>query len=492
MMNNDSNQTKKVVSEVLGCCRYVFLLAAVPFALKMYFQHTQKRKFVRTLGAHLVGFAGADALSDLLKYELFSKEVGAYFGGVLMMSLIVLILVGITAVAVSKMAASCPEAQPLTAGEAEPNPEQGEGTAPAEPNPEQGEGTTPAVEGTTPAVEGTTPAVEGTTPAVEGTTPAVEGTEQMPSAESGGASLLDEIDMILVESTGFITGFLMCSFLRYAISQRSPAQPQVIDAMSEANIAELWATAFGFILLAIALVWKVRPMAMAPDASRMKKFALGIFIEFVAMTGSWLCFYGDQWEWWEVFAKGEAIRVEKLKAANAVGVSEAATVLVVFILIKFCKKSHWLLDVMLLNCAALCFGFGFESSIAATMADATSQSNWVDKAWTEILIICCFMMALLPPWWFFILPQAAIEMEDDATTEPMDGPKEEAQAEPTADAADAKPKDDAKAEPTAEEPKADAAEEPKADAPAEPAADAPADAEAAPAPDAKEEAAAES
>jgi len=341
---------------------------------------------------------------------------------------------------------------------------------------------------------------------------------------SGGAVLprFHGRGAVLVEASGFTLGFLMCSFLRYAVSNRSPARTQTVDSLTDDDIAELWGIAITFILVAVALVWKVRPMVMAPGASRMTKLFLGIVIEFMAMTGSWLCFYGDQWEWWQVFAKGDALRVEKLKAANAVGVTEAATVLVVFIIIKLCNKSHWLLDVMLLNCGALCFGFGFESSIAATMADATSQSQWADKAWLDILIIVCLLIALLPPWWFYILPQAAIE--DDGTMEPMDGskgeekapPNADAQAEPNADA-QAKPKDDAKEEPKAEEakaeeakaeepkaeeakaeePKAEEAEEPKAeepkaeepnaDAPAEEKADEPAEGEAAPAPDEKKE-----
>mmetsp|Transcript_103 Transcript_103/g.198 ORF Transcript_103/g.198 Transcript_103/m.198 type:complete len:598 (-) Transcript_103:112-1905(-) len=445
LMVGDVSQTDKIVGEVLACVRFVFLMFSVPFALKMSFADPVKRKFVRTLGAHMIGFSGADCLSDLLKYELFSSRIAAYFGGVCMMGGVLLVL-NIGVAMLNSM---------LAGGGKKPSDE------------EQAEA----------AGE---PAAEESTPA--------EPTPAEPTPVSSKTTLLEELDAILVESTGFIMGFLFSIWFRFIIYGNLPGLHTGGRKLSESDVGELWGISVGFIVPGILLAMYLRPMASGK--SRLMSILIGCTVEFCAMLASWLFLYADQWEWWLAIAEGGVLsnRLEKLKAANCLAISATSAVLVAFIIARLAKKSKVLLDLLLLNCIGLYVGFGWEIAIVTAIADATSLSNRTAQYWEDITIILCFMLVMLPGWWWYILPEAAKDGaeliavsggpgKDEEITEKGEAPAqgkvevpegkdkvETPAAEKKAEKPDAKPaaKAEAEAAPAAAEPPAEAKKEEEA------------------------------
>jgi len=82
-----ATQESKLYADLFSLVRFVVLLFGLPFLLRW-----RENAAWRILSTHLTGFAGADALADLLRREPFSLHASYYLLGVLSMILLLLCL----------------------------------------------------------------------------------------------------------------------------------------------------------------------------------------------------------------------------------------------------------------------------------------------------------------------------------------------------------------------------------------------------------------
>eukprot|EP00434_Breviolum_minutum_P028240 symbB.v1.2.024982.t1/scaffold2400.1/size80086/7 len=83
MMGSSESDEAKLISDVLSVLRFLFLLILVPFLLKKTAEKESLNQAIRIAGVHLVGFAGADAFTDILKQQVFISSPYYYFFGVI-------------------------------------------------------------------------------------------------------------------------------------------------------------------------------------------------------------------------------------------------------------------------------------------------------------------------------------------------------------------------------------------------------------------------
>ncbi|CAK9021377.1 unnamed protein product [Durusdinium trenchii] len=88
MMGTSESDEAKLISDVISAIRFLLLWFLVPFLLKRKMENETLKESIRLIGVPLLGFAGADAFTDILKQDAFASSQYIYLVGVLCVSVL--------------------------------------------------------------------------------------------------------------------------------------------------------------------------------------------------------------------------------------------------------------------------------------------------------------------------------------------------------------------------------------------------------------------
>lgn len=366
MMGSSESSEAKVISDVLSFLRYLILLFLTPFLLKKKMETESLKQCIRIVGVHLVGFAGADAFTDILKQDVFNSSPYMYFLGVLCICL----LLGVIQWGMRKWRArsegsttSAPEASGEAAGGSEAPPPD-----------------------------------------------AAAATDATPSS-SGFAALVEEMEMEIV---AFTVGFLFSMWLRFCITGAVPGARYGRKTTGE-DVNWLFCFALLTFLIAAAFAKFVLPNAenLSPTLGRLVKTVSAV----LWMTFGWLVFYLCQWFLWNFTADDAngAHHTAKLIAANGLALMGSVLVFFPMVVGHLLKRSSWMTSPTFVNIASLILAFSWETAVytAVQGASETVEGETMQKvlAMIDLVII---LVVILPGWYIYMLPAARAEAKEEA------------------------------------------------------------------------------
>lgn len=382
MMGSSESSEAKVISDVLSFLRYLILLFLTPFLLKKKMETESLKQCIRIVGVHLVGFAGADAFTDILKQDVFNSGPYMYFFGVLCVCL----LLGAIQWGMRKWRArsegsttSAPEASGEAAGGSE--------APPAD---------------------------------------AAAATDSAAPSSSGFAAMVEEMQMEIV---AFTVGFLFSMWLRFCITGAVPGARYGRKTTGD-DVNWLFCFALLTFLFAAAFAKFVLSNAenLSPTLGRLVKTLSAV----LWMTFGWLVFYlcqpgilrvfrrlRDDFRWflWNFTADDAngAHHTAKLIAANGLALMGSVLVFFPMVVGHLLKRSSWMTSPTFVNIASLILAFSWETAVytAVQGASETVEGETMQKvlAMIDLVII---LVVILPGWYIYMLPSARAEAKEEA------------------------------------------------------------------------------
>lgn len=364
MMGSSESDEAKLISDVLSVLRFLFLLILVPFLLKKTAEKESLNQAIRIAGVHLVGFAGADAFTDILKQQVFISSPYYYFFGVIGICL----LLGLIQWASVKWRSRST-------------------TASAAPETSEGE---PA------------PAAEA---------PATDAAATGASSSPGWTTLAEAMEL---ETNAFVVGFLLSMWIRFCITGAVPGARYGRKVTGD-DVNWL----FCFVLLtffsAAAVAKFLLPTAenLQPTLQRLLRTLSAV----LWMTFGWLVFYLSQWLLWNFTADDAngAHHTAKLIAANGLAVMGSVLVFFPMIMGHLLKRSSWMTSPTFVNFASLVLAFSWETAVytAVQGASETVAGDTTQKA-VALIHLIIILAVILPGWYFYMLPFARAEAKEEA------------------------------------------------------------------------------
>lgn len=246
------------------------------------------------------------------------------------------------------------------------------------------------------------------------------------------------------EAAGFIIGFLISVFVRFAITGSLPGSKKAggIRLTHLIWMMAVTGTSMKLYVMTSFLSAKVN----AAERSVWFQRSLKIGKESCAMTMAWMIFYFVQWFFWHIYAVDLTVEAGKYSTALSVAVTLSGLVMLTLLVATFVAQKlgrNTLSLTELDNVFSLQTGFAWEmafyavsvSGITSGIEDATA------KALSGVMWIVFLLFLVVPPWYLHMVPKVAEEnkspQDEKADAEAKASPESKSEAEAKAPAAGA-------------------------------------------------------
>lgn len=248
------------------------------------------------------------------------------------------------------------------------------------------------------------------------------------------------------EATGFIIGFLISMFVRFAITGSLPGSKKA-GGITLTHLIWMMAVT-GASMKLYVLTSFLSAKVNAAERSVWFQRSLRIGKESCAMTMAWMIFYFLQWFFWHVYAVDLTVEAGKYSTALSVAVTLSGLVMLTLLVVTFVaqKLGRSTLSLTELdNVFSLQTGFAWEMAFyAVSVAGVTSGiEDATAKAVSGVMWIMFLLFLVAPPWYFHMVPKAAEEkkspQDEKAEAVAKTSPESKSEAEAKAPAAAAVP-----------------------------------------------------
>eukprot|EP00437_Effrenium_voratum_P030390 CAMPEP_0181413254 /NCGR_PEP_ID=MMETSP1110-20121109/8875_1 /TAXON_ID=174948 /ORGANISM="Symbiodinium sp., Strain CCMP421" /LENGTH=550 /DNA_ID=CAMNT_0023536057 /DNA_START=65 /DNA_END=1717 /DNA_ORIENTATION=- len=380
----------KVVSDFFSFFRFLALLFAIPQLLKSRMDNENLKHCAQIAGVHLIGFAGADAFTDVLKQDAFNSSPYYYLCGV----------VG---------TAACLGV--LTWGTTKLRRRSGESASGAE------------------AAAPAAPAAPAEAPAA-----AAEAEETPLVSDAPASPWMELVEKMEIQATGFVVGFLISMWVRFAVTGAVPGARYGRKVTGD-DVSYLYGYAMFTAACAVGMEWAVIPHVNGREGQAVLKRAMRTVSESLWMALAWLVFYGSQWVLWHMTADESGTHhTAKLTASNGLALVGSAMVFVPMIAGQMMNSMRWMVWETFVSMAALILAFSWETAVyMAVQGSAESIEGDSEKKLVGMLNILSILAIILPGWYLYMLPLA----REEPKAEEKEGAEGE-KAEATKDTKDTK------------------------------------------------------
>ncbi|CAJ1409222.1 unnamed protein product [Effrenium voratum] len=397
----------KVVSDFFSFFRFLALLFAIPQLLKSRMDNENLKHCAQIAGVHLIGFAGADAFTDVLKQDAFNSSPYYYLCGV----------VG---------TAACLGV--LTWGTTKLRRRSGESASGAE------------------AAAPAAPAAPAEAPAA-----AAEAEETPLVSDAPASPWMQLVEKMEIQATGFVVGFLISMWVRFAVTGAVPGArygrkvtgddvpsawmllalaPVFLHMLTRMSCGSPHARSYlyGYAMFtaacAVGMEWAVIPHVNGREGQAVLKRAMRTVSESLWMALAWLVFYGSQWVLWHMTADESGTHhTAKLTASNGLALVGSAMVFVPMIAGQMMNSMRWMVWETFVSMAALILAFSWETAVyMAVQGSAESIEGDSEKKLVGMLNILSILAIILPGWYLYMLPLA----REEPKAEGAEGEKAEA------------------------------------------------------------------
>eukprot|EP00435_Cladocopium_sp_Y103_P053715 s1061_g17.t1 len=242
------------------------------------------------------------------------------------------------------------------------------------------------------------------------------------------------------EATGFIIGFLISMFVRFAITGSLPGSKKA-GGITLTHLIWMMAVAGASMKLYVMTSF-LSAKVNAAERSVWFRRSLKIGKESCAMTMAWMIFYFVQWFFWHVYAVDLTVEAGKYSTALSVAVTLSGLVMLTLLLITFVaqKLGRSTLSLTELdNVFSLQTGFAWEMAFyAVTVSGVTSGiEDATAKALSGVMWIMFLLLLVAPPWYLHMVPKVAEEkkpQDEKAEAEAKASPESKSEAETKAPA----------------------------------------------------------
>ncbi|CAE7401019.1 unnamed protein product [Symbiodinium natans] len=368
---SESSSETKTLSDIFSFLRF-FILYMLPSILRKRLEKqmdTDRIRAFQIVGVHLIGFAGADAFSDVLKLNVFSASTYGYFLGVCCMAA----LLGIMSWATMKIRtrSQTPEAAPL---------------------------------------------VEGSSAAEDATGEPTQAASATATPEGPVNQLLETME---VEIEGFVVGFLVSMWVRFTVTGALPGAKYGRQITGD-DVSWLLCFCLAAFFFATLLAAYQARFPAASATTRVQYFlqrARRMLSMTTLMSFAWLAFFLCQWLLWHVTADGPngSHHTAKLTASNALALLASASVFLPMMALNLVGKADWLLysSEAFVKVAALVLGFSWETAVYMVVQGASeSTEGEATKKLLGIATILLILLLILPGWYMHMLPEIKPSKED--------------------------------------------------------------------------------
>ena len=221
-----------------------------------------------------------------------------------------------------------------------------------------------------------------------------------------------------VEAGGFAMGFLMSSWVRFAVTGSLPGSRRVL---TRADLALMgFATCLTFLALALGILLKKRlPRSLAGSSrgsSRSFCLAVSWLTEATSMTASWLLFFLLQWLCWHVMASGHSKMESAERLAAFMLQALVASAGAVAVLVMASTRGHDAsMDCKLLRALALQIGYSWEVAIYATLVEMPGRGLSPEQRHRQGAgIIIGLLCGVVPAWLSHLAPHSEATQGKDA------------------------------------------------------------------------------
>lgn len=333
-----------VLADVFNFVSFLGFAVFLVSLMKRFDGQLLKLTFVRTLGAHIIGFWGCDAFTVILKQHAFSRNASYCLLGVFVIILILELVFCLTAMLRSQADVSF-----------------------------------------------------------------------QAERERSSESYLKASERMEVEISGFVGGFLLSIWVRFALIGNMPGS-QYGRSITQGDLNHLRIVVLIHLLTWLAMEKFLQPRFNAPEAGAVTRKVVGKLTETIAMASSWLIFYSLQWDFYASNASvgsGSQGLVIELAAANSLAVTSSFVVFFAMFLLAVAGPGGAcaLVSSRFVNWAVLLGGLSWEAAAYMVVQGACGNLEQTQKQLMSFVMICCIVVALVPAWLTYVLPASLEEFD---------------------------------------------------------------------------------